>query len=61
MKKIKLSEVKNALKRDELRAIKGGSIDLFNCNGTCNPRWDDCGIGKSCQYSSLANDYFCCG
>jgi len=43
MKKISLKEVKNSLKRDEMRAIIGGSgrkcgncTSAYDCASTCN-------------------------
>lgn len=43
MKKIKLSDVKDALGRDELRQIAGGSGSEWN---TCGMFWKRCADGK---------------
>lgn len=52
MTKISLKEVKNALKRDEMRAITGGSGSICNKGG--------CFSTAQCQ-NSCGGNYYCVG
>lgn len=50
MKKISLKDLKNGLKRDEMRAIQGGGCGRMN-----GVRTPEC--GESCQSSSYCTGY----
>ncbi len=54
MKKISLSTVKNSMRRDELRAIKGGSACIHGCKGA--PICDLYGYKSECG----SNPPVCC-